>query len=105
MSSGPNLWWVYDSENQSFSALPPGPFLLPVLIFSAIFSLFSSGGQRVTNLKGVAGHLADTPEWQAKHARYYYLIEKSAKFNGDIPLQESIELDRLGAYLHNPYGN
>ena len=102
--SGPNLWWVYNSDEGGFSTLPTGPLLVPALLFMAIASLFSNGGQRVANLEKTAGHLAHTPEWQAKHDRYHELIRKSLDNGNSLDYLEWAEFRKLEHYLHDPFG-
>lgn len=103
MGNGPNLWWVYDSDNGSFSTLPTGPMLLPALLVMGLAALFSSR-PRTKTFKENAGKLARTPEWQAKHARYQELVRMYVSSNGDLELEELNELRLLEKYLYNPHG-
>jgi hypothetical protein len=102
MGNGPNLWWVYDSNDRSFSALPPGPMLVPALFIMALAVLFGSPRRRT--FKHNAGRLAETPEWQSKHARYQELVKMSVASNGNLPLKDLTELEQLERYLCNPHG-
>lgn len=103
MSTGPNLWWVYNAEDQSFSTLPPGPFLVPALLIMGVLSLFGVGRQRVVTVEQLAGPLVNNPSWQRKRKRYQELIDKSVATGHNLEYLEYKELDELGRYLHNPY--
>lgn len=103
MSTGPNLWWVYNAEDQSFSTLPTGPFLVPALLIMGVLSLFGVGRRRVVTVEELAGPLAKDPSWQQKRKRYQELIDKSVATGHDLEVHEIFELHRLGKYLHNPY--
>jgi hypothetical protein len=67
MTKGPNLWWSYDGEG-SFSALPPGPFLLPAVAIALLFGfvrLFN--WERPLTARDALGSIIDSPEYkQAK---------------------------------------
>lgn len=102
MGNGPNLWWVYDSDNRSFSALPPGPMLVPALFIMALAVLF--GGPKRHTFKDNAGKLARTPEWQSRYARYQQLVEMFVASNGNLELKDLAELEQLERYLCNPHG-
>jgi hypothetical protein len=104
MNQGPNLWWVYDSEQQSFSTLPTGPFLVPALFICGLTVLWRSCFDRRHTVETIAGKLADTQEWQAKYKRYRELIRISTEKNGDFTLAERYEYEALNTYLNNPYG-
>lgn len=102
MGNGPNLWWVYDSNDRSFSALPPGPMLVPALFFMALAVLFGNPKRRT--FKDNAGKLARTPEWQSNYARYQELVKMSVASNGNLGLRDLAELEQLEKYLSNPHG-
>ena len=102
--SGPNLWWVYNSDEGGFSTLPTGPMLVPALLFMAIASLFTGGGERVADLEKLAGSLAKTPEWQARYQRYEELIDKFVRTGNELSIAEMAEFKRLEDYLYNPFG-
>lgn len=103
MSNGPNLWWVYNAEDQSFSTLPTGPFLVPALLIMGVLSLFGVGRQRVVTVEELAGPLTKDPAWQRKRKRYQELIDKSVATGHNLEYFEYKELHELGRYLHNPY--
>lgn len=103
MSERTNLWWAYDSENGSFSALPAGPFLLPALIIVSVASLFGSGFRRNLSPREMFGNMVDTPAWKQRYARYMELIEQDVNGPG-LSLGEYAEYRRLKAYVNNPYG-
>jgi hypothetical protein len=43
--SNNNLWWSFDADNNSFSALPAGPMLLPALgVFAVVAAVQSIRG-------------------------------------------------------------
>ena len=65
----PNIWWAYDADSQQFAALSPGPFLLPAFILCFFSYLWSSQRNQRTGMERAAGHLVDSPEWQARHIR------------------------------------
>jgi hypothetical protein len=102
-SNGPNLWWVYDTENQSFGSLPTGPFFLPAIVIMAISAILGDTLFKPKTLVGVHEKVA-SDEWKAKHARYQHLVDAFVCNNGDLSLAEQYELDQLKIYLNNPYG-
>jgi hypothetical protein len=103
MSQPTNLWWAYDSENGSFSALPAGPFLLPALIIVGIVSLFQGLNSRELSPREMFGSIVDTPTWKQRHARYIELVHRRVN-NGELELAEHEEFRQLKAYVNNPYG-
>jgi hypothetical protein len=105
MSNNPNLWWVYDNDNKSFSTLPTGPFLLPAIAVILIASAFKQLFIGAATAESVAGRLSRTKNWQTKYKRYQKLVSNAVKNNGDISVAERYELDQLKAYLNNPHGN
>ena len=105
MSQPTNLWWAYDSETGSFSALPASPFLVPALIIMSIIALFKGANrQPVTTIEELAGPLRDTAEWQQKYKRYHELIKKRVESANNFDPYESLELEHLHRYMFNPHG-
>jgi hypothetical protein len=100
----PNIWWAYDEDSQKFAALPPGPFLLPAFILCFFSYLWSSQRNQRTGMERAAGHLVDSPEWQAKHIRYLQLVKMAADCNQNISIAHWNERQRLKEYLLNPHG-
>jgi hypothetical protein len=102
---GGNLWWVYNPEDQSFSTLPTGPFLVPALIIATVFSLFRSWRDpKLVNFKQAAGKISESNEWQFKHARYRELSRRFVNDPDALDYTELSELRRLESYLYNPHG-
>jgi hypothetical protein len=102
--SGPNLWWVYDTDEKSFSTLPTGPFLLPGLFIFGFTVLWRNYFDRQHTIETIAGRLVNTEDWRAKHKRYRELVKIHVDTNGDFTLAQKYEYDKLNAYLNNPYG-
>jgi len=95
MSDRPSLWWAYDAEDNSFSALPAGPLLLPALfvavcvsIIGAIHSTFNRPDRLISR------ELLNSNEYQRKKQRYHELVSKRLD-NGELELHEHHELERL----------
>jgi hypothetical protein len=103
--SGPNLWWVYDTDEKSFSTLPTGPFLVPALLICGLSVLWRSCFDRQHTIETIAGSLTDTAYWQAKHKRYMELVYLSAETDNNLEMHERHELNKLQTYLNNPYGH
>lgn len=104
MTPGPNLWWVYDSEERSFSTLPTGPFLVPALFICGIIVLWRNLFDRQHTIETIAGGLAHTDHWKIKQRRYHELIEISVATNNDLTFAERHEYNELETYLNNPHG-
>lgn len=104
MSKGPNLWWVYDSNDRSFSALPTGPLLVPALIIAGLAAIWGSCFGREHTTESIAGDLVKTEYWQAKRKRQLELIQRSVDTNNNLELHERYELQQIQKYLNNPYG-
>lgn len=95
MSDRPTLWWAYDAEDQSFSALPAGPLLLPALFISLCIGAYSSLRQWTGRPENVLGHdFVNSVEYQQMKRRYYELIHKKIE-NGSLELHEEQELQQL----------
>jgi hypothetical protein len=103
--SGPNLWWVYDTDENSFSTLPTGPFLVPALFICGLSVVWRSLFDRQHTIETIAGSLVDNPNWQVKQKRYYELIEILVETNNNLTFIEREEYETLRAYLNNPYGH
>jgi hypothetical protein len=99
-----NLWWAYDSETGSFSALPASPLLVPALIIMGIIALARGNPRPPATIQDVAGHLVDSPEWQANHDRYEHLLSRYTCNPDSLDNYEWLEMKRLGRYLMNPHG-
>lgn len=97
----PNLWWVYNAEDNQFSTLPTGPFLVPALLFMGLVVLFKACTGRSRSLEYVAGSLTTNPIWQDRRNRYFELISRS--YDG-LSLSEVYEKQALRDYLNNPFG-
>ena len=95
MPDRPSLWWSYDSEDNSFSALPAGPFLLPAICIALCVSAFGaikSWSNRPENV--VSRDLLNSYEYQRMRRRYFELIDKKLE-NGGLSLQDHHELEQL----------
>lgn len=101
---GPNLWWSYNAEDNQFSPLPAGPFLVPALIIATIASLFGQGQVPVQDFEANAGSLVDSPEWQARRLRYEELAERYLTDYDGMSWPEIAEYKRLKRYLETPHG-
>lgn len=97
----PNLWWVFDSEDQSFSTLPTGPFLLPFLILFGIIGLYRAATLKEHTLISIAGPLAETAHWKDRKKRYDDLLQKMVD-NG-LSYSEDHEIRKLERYLLDPW--
>lgn len=97
----PNLWWVFDSEDRSFSTLPTGPFLLPCLIIFLGAALYRAVAVREHTFTSIAGNMAETEHWQAKKKRYDELVQKFAY--GELEHAEFFELNKLETFLADPW--
>jgi hypothetical protein len=95
MSNQPSLWWSYDTENQSFGALPAGPFLLPAVFIAVFVGLASSLKDRANHPERVLPQsIASSAEYQQNKRRYYELIQKKVWQDG-LTIAEQHELDQL----------
>lgn len=104
MNQGPNLWWVYDTEQKSFSTLPTGPFLVPALFICGLSFLWRSCFDRRHTTETIAGELVNSAYWQAKRNRHLELIQKLTDTDNNLELHERHELQQLKKYLNNPHG-
>lgn len=98
--SNNTLWWSFDPDNNSFSALPAGPLLLPAL---GIFALIAAR-QAIKQAWAGSGSspgitLADSSLYAEMKERHDYLLSKkvAAIANNDdgLTLGEQAELTRL----------
>lgn len=97
----PNLWWVFDSEDQSFSTLPTGPFLAPALIIALAIALYRSIAVKEQTFTTIAGYMAETEHWQQHKKRYDELVHKFVY--KELSYTEGHELNKLEKYLLNPW--
>jgi hypothetical protein len=104
MNQGPNLWWVYDTDEKSFSTLPTGPFLVPALFIAGLSVLWRSCFDRQHTTETIAGELVNTAYWQAKRKRQLELVQRLVDTDNNLELHERHELQQLKKYLNNPYG-
>lgn len=102
MSNNPNLWWAYDSESNSFGALPASPLLLPALAVMAVFSLFGGGKIKVGCNGDKLGRFGRSEEYLRCRDRWLYLHRKSFA-EQDLTDEETIEFIRLGCPKWNNY--
>jgi hypothetical protein len=95
MQDKPTLWWSYDAENSSFTALPPGPLLFPAFIVAVIIYCFESLKDRQNRPRKALGKsFVESTEYKKMKNRCFELLEK--KHNGEgLQLHEQVELDRL----------
>lgn len=93
--SSPNLWWSYDAENGSFSALPPGPFLLPAIgIFAFVAIVRALRGSGSSERRTVGSTFYESEIYQKDKRRHNYLVQKLVQ-EGELGLAEHDELWRL----------
>lgn len=102
MSNNPNLWWAYDSESNSFGALPASPFLLPALAIMGVLSLFGFGRVRVSSNAEMLGEFGKSSEYRKCEARYNELEEKERR-GWELSTEELLEMDRLNHPKWNAY--
>lgn len=97
-----NIWWAYDEDNGSFSALPASPLLLPALglfFLLAAFDKMSNGenaGKVIGNTDRVLEH---GPLFEQNKVRFGELIAimRRRELNED----ETAELYKI---QHPPWG-
>lgn len=95
MNQQPSLWWAYDTESQSFSALPPGPLLLPAIFIAAFVALYSHLRDRSEHPENVLPpEIISSDDYQRKKQRYYDLIHKKVWGDG-LTVVEHYELEEL----------
>jgi len=94
-----NLWWSYDPDNRSFSALPAGPLLLPALAIFIIVASIRAFKQPRSASSVMGGHITSTTAYKNAKERHDYLISKKiaeAMGHGDgLTLAEECELRKL----------
>lgn len=98
----PSLWWAYDAENSSFSALPATPLILPASIILAIFSALQWLTNPPRSRNQIVGAVSKTSYYQSRDLRYQELISKRVN-TGDLELHEWREYYDLEFYLNNPH--
>lgn len=89
--SNNNLWWSFDPDDNSFSALPAGPMLLPALgIFAviAVIQAFRESGQSAERILGRS--FVNSDYYQSAKKRQNELIQK--KINGIKGIGEGLTL-------------
>jgi hypothetical protein len=88
-----NLWWSYDSEN-GFSALPPGPLLLPAVFIFAFISIANKLKENASNQENqLSQTFIRSDYYQSKKQRYKDLLEK--RVNSGLSISEYEEFRRL----------
>jgi len=95
MPDRPSLWWAYDEEDQSFSALPAGPMLVPALFIAALafgFDRLKTWASQPDNVLG--RDFTSTPEYQSMRKRYFELINKK-HYGPGLETHEQYELEQL----------
>jgi hypothetical protein len=99
MSSN-NLWWSFDADNNSFSALPAGPMLLPALgVFAVIAAVQSIKGALTPRPNHPGASFMASEAYQLMKQRQDYLIAKKIEgikgFSEGLTLGEQTELNAL----------
>lgn len=99
MSREPNLWWSYDSESGGFSALPPGPFLLPAIVIALVVACFQSfrTEKRVTARQSL-GSIVDSPAYQQakrEHARLEAIFIECNRLGNEMDVYELMRYRHL----------
>lgn len=104
----PNLWWAFDSSENTFTTLPTGPFFLPALIIFGLVSLFRSSKNNQPAFVQAAGPLVKSPYWIKQYNRYHELLEKEIRgkidHGRDLSYAEQYEFKQIEEYLRNPHG-
>jgi hypothetical protein len=102
--SSPNLWWVFDSETESFGTLPTGPFMVPALIICGFLYAFKAIAKQNHTYESIAGPIAQTSRWKEKKKRYDELVATYITSNGDdLDFYELNELRKLEKYFLDPW--
>ena len=96
----PSLWWAYDAENSSFSALPATPLIVPAAIILGVLSAFRFNPPVIR--EQLLGPITRTDYYRQCSSRCSQLIEKRVE-TGDLELHEWREYYDLKAYLNNPH--
>jgi len=83
-----NLWWAYDEDNSSFSALPASPLLLPALglfFLLAVFDRMAENDRGKKILKPASEMRVDRTLYDSNKKRYREMLEilKVRQFNED----------------------
>lgn len=99
-----NLWWAYDPEDASFSALPASPLLIPAML---IFGLVAIGKQVFSPTRLITeghGAIGKTPKYQRHCKRWRELMETKLSIDEDKILtpNEWTEYYTLQRWLTNP---
>ena len=72
-----NIWWAYDEDNGSFSALPASPLLLPALGLFFLMAVFDkmSNGENAGKVTGSANRVLEYgPLFEQNKARFNQLL-------------------------------
>jgi hypothetical protein len=92
--SNNNLWWSYDSESSSFSALPASPMLLPALAIMGLLSIFGFGRVRIGSNADKLGEFGKSEQYKKDCNRYQELRRKWIA-NGELCGEEYHEMVQL----------
>lgn len=98
----PSLWWAYDSEQASFSALPATPLIVPGAVIVSIILLLRRLLHPPRTREQIFGAITRTDYYKKCYLRYRELITKSID-DGDLAIHEWAEYYDLEFYLNNPY--
>lgn len=101
-NANPSLWWVFDAETDTFSALPTGPFLVPALFICGLVYMGRLLLVRRHTYESIAGSIAKTSYWKRKKRRYDALVDKAVETNNHLDYTERLELISLRRYLCDP---
>lgn len=102
MSQQSNLWWSYNPDENSFQALPAGPFFLPALVLLAAASVLSRVFRRSTSREKIVGLVSSTDYYKEKAERFNVLGEKRLNSETLTPA-EWREYHELQHFLNNPH--
>ena len=72
-----NIWWAYDEDNGSFSALPASPLLLPAIGLFFLLAMFDkmSNGENAGKVTGSASRVLEYgPLFEQNKARFNQLL-------------------------------
>lgn len=98
-----NIWWAYDEEKSSFSALPASPLLLPALGIFFLFAIFDKMAEDSRSkkiLKPAHEMNIDRALHQEYKEKYYKMLEIMRK----RPLTED-ENSEMYQLVHPPWAD
>lgn len=98
-----NIWWAYDEDNGSFSALPASPLLLPAIgafFLLAVFDKMAEDNRSKKILKPACEMNIDRTLYDSNKKRYHELLAVIRK----RPLNEDEESE-MYRLAHPPWSD